>query len=160
MQFFVVPIRKDEGVECIIGQGNFSVLTVETLAASLLASAPGISFGVAMNEAKPRLVRVEGNDAKLKEAAAQAALDIGAGHAFVAMVTNAFPINVLGALKANPGVCAIFGASENPLEAVVGETPLGRSVLGVVDGTAATKVETQEEKGERKALLRMLGYAE
>ena len=159
MQFFVVPIRKDQGVECIIGQGNFSVLTVETLASTLLAAAPGISFGVAMNEAKPRLVRVEGNDEKLRDAAAQAALDIGAGHAFVVMMTGAYPINVLGALKGNPGVCTIFGASENPLEAVVGETPLGRAVLGVVDGTAATKREGDDEKAERKALLKMLGYA-
>jgi adenosine/AMP kinase len=159
MQFFVVPIKKDQGVECIIGQGNFSVLTVDSLAATLLAAAPGISFGVAMNEAKPRLVRVEGNDENLKAVAAQAALDIGAGHAFVVMMTGAYPINVLGALKGNPGVCAIFGASENPLEAVIGETPLGRAVLGIVDGTAAAKIETPEEKAERKALLKMLGYA-
>jgi adenosine/AMP kinase len=75
------------------------------------------------------------------------------------MMTGAYPINVLGALKGNPGVCAIFGASENPLEAVIGETPLGRAVLGIVDGTAAAKIETPEEKAERKALLKMLGYA-
>lgn len=159
MNICVVPIRKDEGVECVIGQGNFSVLTVETLAASLLTSAPSISFGVAMNEAKPRLVRVEGNNEALKAAAAEACLSIGAGHAFVVMMRDAYPVNVLPALKANPGVCTIFGASENPLEAVVGESPLGRAVLGVVDGTPAASIETPEEKKGRKALLSLLGYA-
>ncbi|MBU7032898.1 MAG: adenosine monophosphate-protein transferase, partial [Theionarchaea archaeon] len=75
----VIPIEKPEGVECIIGQGNFSIFTVDDLALTLKTTVPGIEFGIAMNEAKPKLTRVEGNNEELKTSAAQACLSIGAG---------------------------------------------------------------------------------
>lgn len=154
----VVEVDKPEGVEAIIGQGNFSVFTVDDLAKTLLTTVPGIKFGVAMNEAKPQLTRFSGNDTELEELAAKNALRIGAGHVFVILMKNAFPINVLNAVKAHPAVVMVYGASENPLQVIVAETELGRSVLGIVDGKAAKSVETGEQKRERRELVEEIGY--
>jgi adenosine/AMP kinase len=62
-------------------------------------------------------------------------------------------------LKSHPAVATIFVASANQLEVIVAETELGRAVLGVVDGTAATRIETDAEKRERRALVARLGYS-
>jgi hypothetical protein len=145
MEIEIVGIDKDDGVECIIGQGNFSIFTVDDLALALKRSVPGITFGIAMNEAKPRLTRSEGNDTTLEEMAAKNCVAIGAGHLFVIMMRGAFPINVLNTIKAHPAVCSVYGASENPLQVLVGTTDLGRSVLGVVDGTAAITRENESQ---------------
>ncbi len=158
MEIDVVDIQKDEGVECIIGQGNFSIFTVDDLATALKTSVPNISFGIAMNEAKPKLTRAEGNDEALKKMATENCVEIGAGHVFVIMMKDAFPINVLNIIKDHPTVCSIYAASENLLQAIVGETDLGRAVLGVVDGTAATAIENEKEREERKDLLQKIGY--
>ena len=121
----VVEIEKPEGVEVIIGQGNFSIFTVDDLAKTLLTTVPGIKFGIAMNEAKPQLTRYTGNDPELEELAAKNAVRIGAGHVFVILMRNAFPINVLNAVKNHPAVAMVYGASENPFQVIVAETDLG-----------------------------------
>jgi len=158
MKIEVVEIEKPEGVEAIIGQGNFSIFTVDDLARALLTAVPGIKFGIAMNEAKPQLTRFTGNDRELEGLAAKNAMKIGAGHVFVILMKNAFPINVLNTVKSHPAVAMIYGASENPLQLIVAETDLGRAVLGIVDGKAATKIETEEQKKERRELVERIGY--
>lgn len=157
----VIDIEKPEGgVEVIIGQGNFSIFTVDDLARALLTAVPGgIKFGIAMNEAKPQLTRFTGNDKELEELAAKNAVKIGAGHVFVILMRNAFPINVLNTIKNHPAVAMVYGgASENPFQVIVAETDLGRSVLGVVDGKAANKIETEEQRKERRELVEKIGY--
>lgn len=154
----IVTIEKPEGVECIIGQGNFSIFTVDNLSVALKTAVPGIEFGIAMNEAKPKLTRVEGNNKTLKECAGQACCTIGAGHVFVIMMENAFPINVLNTIKSYPTVCTVYAASENPLQVVVAVTDFGRAVTGVVDGTAADCIETENQRKERKEILKKFGY--
>lgn len=158
MEIEVIDVEKEDGVECIIGQGNFSVFTVDNLSKALKTAVPGIKFGIAMNEAKPKLTRAEGNNEKLKEIASKNCLSIGAGHLFVIMMKDAFPINVLSIIKNHPAVCSVYGASENPLQVILGETELGKSVLGVVDGTAADTIENETQRKERKELLRKIGY--
>jgi adenosine/AMP kinase len=88
------------------------------------------------------------------------ALAVGAGHSFVVLLREGYPVNVLNALKQVPEVCRVFCATANPLEVVVAETSQGRAILGVVDGGAPKGVETEEDVAERKALLRRLGYKE
>jgi len=153
---------KIENPDCkyqvIVGQGNFAVFTCDDLFKTMLTTVPGIKCAVAMNEAAPKLVRVTGNDEELKELAAKNCLAIGASHAFVVMTSNAFPINVLNAIKMHPAVCNVFVATANPVEVIVAETELGRAVLGAVDGTAVTKVENEDEKRERRELVEKLGY--
>ena len=144
--------------EVIIGQGNFTIKTIEDLYDVIYSSAPGIRFGVAMNEAKPKVVRVTGNDEELRRRAAEMALKIGAGHVFIVAMRNAFPIHVLNAVKSLPTVACVYLATSNPFQVIVAETELGRAVVGVVDGTPANHVEDQEERKQRKELVRMFGY--
>ena len=74
------------------------------------------------------------------------------------MMENAFPINVLPHIKNHPAVCAIFVASANVMEVIIAETELGRAVIGVVDGTAVDKIETPEQRIERREITEKIGY--
>jgi adenosine/AMP kinase len=154
----IVPIEIPKGSNVIIGQAHF-IKTVEDLYEALVNSSPHIKFGIAFNEASgPRLVRREGNDPELIEAAVKAALNIGAGHVFVIFIRDAYPINVLNAIKMVPEVCRIFCATANPLQAIVIETDQGRGIIGVVDGYTVVGVEDKEREEERKNFLRKIGY--
>jgi adenosine/AMP kinase len=153
-----VEVKNPEEKQVIIGQGNFTIFACDDIFKALLTAVPGIKCAVAMNEAAPRLTRVTGNDEGLKELASENCLRIGASHTFFIMLDNAFPINVLGALKSHPVVANIYVASANPLEVVVAETELGRAVIGVVDGTSVNRIETEEEKKERREICEKLGY--
>jgi adenosine/AMP kinase len=154
----VVPIEIPKGSNVIIGQTHF-IKTVEDLYEALVNSSPHIKFGVAFNEASgPRLVRRDGNDPELIEAAVKAALSIGAGHVFVVFIRDAYPINVLNTIKMVPEVCRVFCATANPLQVIVVETDQGRGVIGVVDGYTVVGVEDREREEERKGFLRKIGY--
>src|SRR5512144_1111148 len=99
MQLQLVPIRPPEGVNVIVGQAHF-IRTPEDLAEAVATSVPRARFGLAFNEASgPCLVRAEGNDAALRAAAVETALAIGAGHVFVVLLGDAYPINVLPQIK-------------------------------------------------------------
>jgi len=158
MEVSTVPFDKPEDLNVILGQSHF-IKTVEDLHEALVCAAPGLKFGIAFCEASgPCLVRRSGNDDELIDIAVHNAQAIGAGHSFVIALRDGFPINVLNAVKAVPEVCRIFCATANPLEVVVGQTELGRGILGVVDGSSPLGVETEEDVTERKALLRRFGY--
>lgn len=58
----------------------------------------------------------------------------------------------------HPAVANIYVASANPIEVLVAKTELGKAVLGVVDGTAVTRIENEEEKAERRKTVEELGY--
>jgi len=153
-----VLIEKPSDVNVIVGQSHF-IKTSEDLYEALVNSVPGMKFGVAFCEASSdRLVRVEGNDVELKECAAKNAERIGAGHCFVIIIRNAYPINVLKNIKDTPEVCNIFCATANEVEVLVAETQKGRGVIGVVDGQTPLGVEKDEETKKRRELLRKFGY--
>jgi len=57
-------------------------------------------------------------------------MSMGAGHTFVILLKDAFPINVLNAVKACPEVCRVYCATANPLEIVVAETDQGGASWG------------------------------
>lgn len=57
-----------------------------------------------------------------------------------------------------PEVCRVFCATANSLQVLVASTDLGRGIVGVIDGGAPLGVESDADVGERKALLRKLGY--
>ena len=153
-----VAIEKPDDLNVVIGQAHF-VKTVEDLYEALVGSSPHLRFGVAFCEASgPRLVRRSGNDADLIELATRNAQLIGAGHCFVVLLREGYPVNVLNALKAVPEVCTIYCATANPLELVIAESDLGRAVVGVVDGSPPLGVESEDDVAERMALLRTIGY--
>jgi adenosine/AMP kinase len=153
-----VPIVFPDGANIILGQSHF-IKTVEDLYEVLISSAPGVKFGVAFCEASgPCLIRFDGNDDDLKAAAVKIAGDLGAGHSFIVVMTDGFPINVLNAVKACPEVCRVYCATANPVEAIVVETEQGRGILGVVDGESPKGVESDDDVAARKDFLRTIGY--
>ncbi len=143
----------------VVGQSHF-IKTVEDLGEIMAGSVPGAKWGLAFNEASgPCLVRTEGNDPKLVEAAAAMALAVGAGHTFYLVIgPGAYPINVLDRIKACPEVCRVFCATANPVEVLVARTAQGAGVMGVVDGSSPKGVEGEAEKADRKGMLRRFGY--
>ena len=159
MEFQVVEIAKPTpDLNVIIGQAHF-IKTVEDLYEALVQAVPGIKFGVAFCEASgPCLIRHTGTDAELESAAVAAANAIGAGHGFVVMLGNAFPVNVLNQIKTVTEVCTVFCASANPLTVVVGEHNGARGIMGVIDGSSPKGVEGEADRAARHALLRRFLY--
>lgn len=147
-----------ENCNIIVGQSHF-IKTIEDLYEVMVAGCPHSKFGIAFCEASgPCLIRVEGNDEDLRISAAENAMIMGAGHSFVILLKEAFPINVLNAIKNCPEVCNVFCATANPLEMIVAETDQGRGILGVIDGFSPKGVETEEDVVARKEFLRKIGY--
>lgn len=158
MDITTVRFEKPEELNFILGQSHF-IKTVEDLHEAVVQASPTIKFGIAFCESSgPRLVRWSGNDQELIDLAVKNARAIGAGHSFVILLREGFPINVLNAVKMVPEVCRIYCATANPLEVVVGETEQGRAILGVVDGGSPLGVEDEEDIAERKSMLRRFGY--
>jgi len=158
MKLIQVAIEKPEDVNFILGQSHF-IKTVEDLHEALVGAVPGIEFGLAFCEASgPALIRHSGTSKAMLDLAIRNANAIGAGHSFIIFLGNAFPINVLNAVKQVPEVCRIFCATANPVEVILAETEAGRAILGVVDGMSPEGVEDEEAASERAALLRRFGY--
>src|SRR5262249_37283388 len=130
MELKVIPIEKPDEVNLILGQSHF-IKTVEDLHEALVGCVPGIQFGLAFCEASgPALVRWSGTDEELTERARTTLRELGTGHAFLILLRNAFPINVLAAVRNVPEVCRIFCATANPVQVIVVETEQGRGILG------------------------------
>jgi hypothetical protein len=158
MELSAVNMRIPKDANLILGRSHF-IKTVEDLYEALVNTVPGIKFGIAFNEASgPCLVRVEANDDELREAAVENARAIGAGHFFVVLVRQAFPVNLLRHIRAVPEVCEIVCASANPVQVLVAQSEQGRGVLGVIDGSSPRGVETAADVAERKGFLRKIGY--
>ncbi len=158
MDLKIVPMENPDGLNLILGQSHF-LKTVEDLHEALINSVPGIQFGLAFCEASGDcLVRHSGTEPTLEALAVRNAAAIGAGHSFLIVLGNAFPINVLASVKATVEVCSIFCATANALEVVVAETPQGRGILGVIDGAAPKGVEGADGVAWRKGFLRKIGY--
>jgi hypothetical protein len=153
-----VPIRKPDDVNLILGQAHF-IKTVEDLHEALVAAVPQIAFGLAFCESSgPCLVRWSGTDQDLTNLAVAGAKAIGAGHSFLILLRNCYPINVMAAIRAVPEVCGIYCATANPVEVILAETAQGRGILGVVDGLSPKAVEQEADIAARKTLLRTIGY--
>ena len=158
MDIKTVKIENPEGLNLILGQSHF-IKTVEDLHEALVSSVPGIKFGLSFCESSgPCLVRTSGTDDALVALAAKNALALSSGHAFIVFLKDAFPVNVLNAVKAVPEVCRVLCATANPVEVIVAQTEQGRGILGVIDGYASKGVEGEEDIKERKELLRRFGY--
>jgi hypothetical protein len=158
MEFKSVKINKPEGANVIIGQSHF-IKTVEDIYETLTTSCPNIKFGLGFCESSGAcLVRTEGNDDRLRNLAGENALNIGAGHSFIIILENAFPINVLNAIKSIPEVCTIFCATANPVEVIVAQGQQGRGLIGVIDGLKPKGIEDGDDIKLRQDFLRQIGY--
>ena len=158
MDLITVKLQKPDEINLILGQSHF-IKTVEDLHEALVTAVPRLKFGLAFCESSgPALVRWSGTDPELIELARQNAFALAAGHCFIILLRDAFPINVLNAVKNVPEVCGIFCATANPVEVVLAETEQGRGILGVVDGLKSKGIEGDAEIAARKELLRKFGY--
>jgi uncharacterized protein len=142
----------------IVGQAHF-IKTVEDLYEVIATTAPQAKFGLAFNESSGAcLTRFDGNDKALQEIAVKNAQALASGHTFVIVLSVAYPINILNAIRNVPEVCSIFCATANPVEIIVACTGQGQGVLGVIDGASPKGVEGQDEIAWRHDLLRRIGY--
>ncbi len=154
----VVDVPIPEGSNVIIGRTHF-IKSVEDIYEALVNSVPSIKFGLAFLEASgKRLIRYDGNDEELVEKAIEVAKSIAGGHYFILYIRNAYPINVLNALKHVPEVVELYVATANPVQVIVAETEQGRAIIGVIDGYPPLGVEGEEDKRERYEFLRRIGY--
>jgi len=158
MELKTVPLEIPAGVNLILGQTHF-IKTVEDVYEAMATAVPQMKFGIAFNEASgPCLTRADGNDEGLKQLAIRNASAVAAGHVFVAVMREGYPINVLGRIKDVAEVCNIYCATANPVEVIVAESQQGRGVMGVIDGFAPKGVESAEDAEQRRGFLRMIGY--
>ena len=158
MDLKIIKIKKSEDIQLVIGQAGF-IKTVEDTHEALINSVPNIKFGLAFCESSgPCLVRHSGNDSDLEKLATSTALELACGHSFIILIKNAYPINVLNAIKNIPEVCNVYCATANDVEVVVAESGQGRGILGVIDGLRSKGIETAKDVKDRKEFLRKIGY--
>jgi adenosine/AMP kinase len=153
-----VKIEIPEGANVIVGQSHF-IKTVEDVYEAIATTCPSGKFGIAFAEASGEcLIRHDGNDKELESDAIEACMAVGAGHTFFICIKEAYPINVLNAIKSVQEVCSIFCATANHLEVIVAESSSGRGVIGVIDGDSPKGVEGERERADRILFLRKIGY--
>jgi uncharacterized protein len=94
----------------------------------------------------------------MRDLAIRNAKALGAGHSFLICLRNAYPVNVLNAVKGCPEVCRVYCATANPVQVIVAASPQGRGILGVIDGQSPQGVEDEAAAETRHELLRQIGY--
>jgi adenosine/AMP kinase len=162
IKFKLVEIEKTDDLNFILGQTHF-IKSVEDLYEAMMNTVPNGKFGIAFCEASGACkIRSEGNDSTLKKLAEKNATNISAGHTFIILMKDCYPLNVLNTIKNVPEVCSIFCATANPTKVIVAEskqgTEMGRGILGVIDGFIPKGIEDEQDLGWRKKLLRDIGY--
>ena len=158
MDLEAVALEMPADCNLIAGQAHF-IKTVEDLAEIVVTGVPGARFGLAFCEASgPCLIRTEGDDPALVEAAVANARRVGAGHTFYLLLRGAYPINLLNAIKQCPEVAHVFCATANPIQVLVSGTDQGRGVVGVIDGASPRGVEDAAAREQRRSFLRTIGY--
>ncbi|WMT50406.1 MAG: adenosine-specific kinase [Ferroplasma sp.] len=158
MDISAVEIEKPEGVNVIIGYSHF-IKTVEDLNEIIKTVIPGCEYAVVFSEASgDRLIRFEGNSRELIEAGINNIKKISAGHTFIIMLKNAFPISILPQLKMSQEVGTIYAATANPLKVIVAKTENTNAIIGVADGYSPAGVESDDDKKKRRKFLRDIGY--
>lgn len=158
VEFDSVRMEFPSDANIIVGQSHF-IKTVEDIYEAVVGTVPQAKFGIAFNESSgPCLTRAEGNNDDLRAAAIRNAQALAAGHVFVLIIRNGYPINVLNAIRNIPEVCSIFCATANPVEVIVAASAQGRGVMGVIDGSAPKGIEGPGDVAARKEFLRKIGY--
>ncbi len=158
MNVTTVALNIPKECNIILGHTHF-IKTVEDLYEIMVCQVPSSRFGLAFCEASGVcLIRSDGNDEELINASIANMQKVAAGHTFIIMMKDIFPINVLNAVKNCPEVCRIYCATANPVEVIITETDQGRGIMGVIDGFAPKGVEEGKDKEYRRNLLRQFGY--
>ncbi|MBC8525587.1 MAG: adenosine-specific kinase [Candidatus Cloacimonetes bacterium] len=158
MEIKSVNLEFPEDCNIILGQSHF-IKSVEDIYEVMVNSVPGIKFGFAFCEASQDcLIRTDGTDEELKKIAVKNMENLDAGHSFIIILKDSFPINVLNNLKGCYEVVNIFCATANPVEVIIAKTEQGCGILGVIDGYSPKGVEGKKDIKKRKEFLQMIGY--
>jgi adenosine/AMP kinase len=158
MKTKIIDIKMPPDTNLIFGMTHF-IKSVEDLYEAMVNASAAAEFGIGFCEASQEcLVRSDGNNDEMIKLAEKTAFDIACGHTFVIFMRKAFPINFLPRIKMVPEVCRIFCATANPIQVIIGETELGRGVMGVIDGFIPKGIEGPEQKQTRHKFLRDIGY--
>ncbi|MGP6293601.1 adenosine-specific kinase [Caldiplasma sukawensis] len=158
MEIKEIEIRKDSETNVILGHSHF-IKTVEDLDEIIKTHIPRARYSISFSEASgPRLIRYEGNDPELVNLSIENIKNIGAGHTFLIMLKDAFPISILNQIKMCQEVTRIYAATANPLTVIVYTGSQGNGIVGVIDGASPLAVEDEKGKRERYDLLRKIGY--
>ena len=159
LKFDIVNVKIPSDANVIVGQSHF-IKTVEDVYEAMITSSPCVKFGVAFSEASgDSLIRFDGNDTELVNCAVENAKQIRAGHTFILVIKDCYPINVLKRIQNVQEVCGVFAATANPLQVIVAETAQGRGIMGVIDGATTDKPEAEGDKAGRISLLKdIIGY--
>lgn len=156
IKFEVVQIDIPENTNVILGQSHF-IKTVEDIYETITTYNPTLKFGIAFNEASgPRLIRYDGNDNELIKKAVSNMEKVAAGHVFIIMIKEGFPISIKNQVLNIQEVVNLYAATANPLQVIIGETSQGRGVLGVIDGEPPLGVEDDQNISKRKDFLRKI----
>lgn len=154
----LLPIETPKDANLILGHAHF-IKTAEDLYEAIVNAVPAARFGIAFSEASgPRLVRSEGNDEDLKQAAERQLLRLACGHTFLIFLRQAFPINVLRDIRACVEVTTIYCATANPVQAVVARSGDSSAILGVMDGSGPLGIEDEGQARARREFIRTIGY--
>jgi uncharacterized protein len=154
----LIHLETPSDANLILGHAHF-IKTAEDLYETVVNSVPQAAFGVAFSEASgPRLVRSEGNDAELRQAAERELMRIACGHTFLLFIRRAFPINLLRDVRACVEVAAIHCATANPVTVVVAREGERGAIVGVMDGSGPVGIEDEAQASARRAFIRKIGY--
>ena len=152
-------INLGDDINIILGQCHF-IKSVSDLAMTVATTVPTAKFAVIFCEASgPCLIRTEGNDDELIGLGVNVMKDIGAGHTFMILLKNAFPINILNKVKTCDEVVGIYCATANPLTVLTVSNEVGSGIIGVIDGSSPKGVETDSDKQTRRDFLKKIGYS-
>lgn len=158
LSFELIPLHNLPEHNIILGQSHF-IKTIEDIYEMMVNAVPGAKFGVAFCEASgERLIRRSGTDAALEAEAVRMMEVVGAGHSFVVVMKDMYPINVLSRIKEVPEVVGIYCATANPVQVVTVVSDQGKGILGVIDGESPLGVEDEAAQGVRHDFLRKIGY--
>ena len=151
-------VHIETGYNIILGQTHF-IKTVDDIYEAIVNTNAEARFSVAFCEAsQDKLIRFDGNDDEMKKIAIDIAKKVMAGHFFVIVLKNIYPVNILNSIKNVPEVVTLFCATQNPVDVIVADDNGRRGVLGVIDGSASDNVETNEHIKQRHDFLKKLNY--
>ncbi|EQB70587.1 MAG: hypothetical protein AMDU4_FER2C00238G0020 [Ferroplasma sp. Type II] len=158
MEIITVEIEKPDGVNVILGYSHF-IKTVEDINEIIKTIIPACEYAIVFSEASgDKLIRYEGNSKELIDYGINNIKAISAGHTFIILLKNAFPISILPQLKMSQEVGTIFAATANPLKVILAKTENTNAIIGIADGYSPVGVEQDSDKEKRRKLLRDIGY--
>ena len=158
MDIKTYTIPNDGSINLILGMSHF-IKTVDDLSEIIVTTVPNAKYGVAFCEASgPCLIRHNGNDKELTNKAIEIMQNVKAGHSFVILLKECYPINILSKVKMCDEVVRIFCATSNPLTILTVEAGEGVSIIGVADGSSPKGIEDEENTKKRREFLKNIGY--